>query len=50
MFLDFDVSFDFYINATLTLLFSITTPSSVSLLPIPLALRCRTLMVLSSLA
>ena len=45
MFLDFGVSFD----STLTLLFSITTPSSVSLLPIPFALNCRTLKVLSSL-
>ena len=47
--LDFGVSFDSCITATLTpLLFSITT-SSVSLLPIPFALSCRTLNVLSSL-
>ena len=38
-----------YITATLTLLFSITTPSSISLLPNPLALTCRTLDVLTSL-
>ena len=43
------VSFDSCITATLTLLFSITTPSYASLLPIPLALSCRTLNVLSSL-
>ena len=48
-FLDFGLSFDSCITATLTLLFSITTPSSVSLLPIPFALSCRTLNVLSSL-
>ena len=48
-FLDFGVSFDSCITATLTLLFSITTPSSVSLLPILFALSCRTLKVLSSL-
>ena len=48
-FLDFDVSFDSCITATLTLFLSNTTPSSVSLLPIPLALNCRTLNVLSSL-
>ena len=47
-FFDFGVSFDSCITATLTLMFSITTPSSVSLLPIPLALSCRTLNVLSS--
>ena len=41
-FLDFGVSLDSCITTTLTLLFSITTPSSVSLLPIPLALSCRT--------
>ena len=46
---DFGVSFDSCITATLTLLFSITTPSSVTLLPIPFALSCRTLNVLSSL-
>ena len=43
------MSFDSCITATLTLLFSITAPSSVSLLPIPFALSCRTLNVLSSL-
>ena len=48
-FLDFDVSFDSCITATLTLFLSNTTPSSVSLFPIPLALNCRTLNVLSSL-
>ena len=48
-FLDFDVSFDSCITATLTLLFSITTPSSIGLLPIPLPWSCRTLNVLSSL-
>ena len=48
-FLDFDESFDFCITATLTLFLSNTTPSSVSLLPIPLDLNCRTLNVLSSL-
>ena len=48
-FLDFDDSFDSSITATLTLFLSSTTPSSVSLLPIPLALNCRTLNVLSSL-
>ena len=47
-FLDFGVSFDSCITTTLTLLFSIHTPSSVSLLPIPFALSCRTLNVLSS--
>ena len=46
-FLDFDESFDSCITATLTLFLSNTTPSSVSLLPIPLALNCRTLNVLS---
>ena len=45
----FGVSFNSCITATLTLLFSIPTPSSVSLLPIPFALSCRTLNVLSSL-
>ena len=49
MFLGFGVSFDSYITSTLTLLFSITTPRFVSLLPIPFALSCRTLKVLSSL-
>ena len=47
-FLDFDESFDSCITVTLTLFLSNTT-SSVSLLPIPLALNCRTLNVLSSL-
>ena len=45
-FLDFDES---CITANLTLFLSNTTPSSVSLLPIPLALNYRTLNVLSSL-
>ena len=48
-FLDFDESFNSCITATLTLFLSNTTHSSVSLLPIPLALNCRTLNVLSSL-
>ena len=48
-FLDFDESFDSCITATLTLFLSNTTPSSVSLLLIPLALNCRTLNVLSSI-
>ena len=48
-FLDFDESFDSCITATLILFLSSTTPSSVSLLPIPLPLSCRTLNVLSSL-
>ena len=48
-FLDFDESFDSCITGTLTLFLSNTTPSSVSLLPIPLALNCRTLNMLSSL-
>ena len=47
-FLDFNVSFDFC-TATMTLLFSSTSPSSVSLLPIPLALSYRMLNVLSLL-
>ena len=38
-FLDFDESFDSCITASLTLFLSNTTPSSVSLLPIPLALN-----------
>ena len=42
-FLDIDESFDSCITATLTLFLSNTTPSSVSLLPIPLALNWRTL-------
>ena len=48
-FLDFDESFDPCITATLTLFLSNTIPSSVSLFPIPLALNCRMLNVLSSL-
>ena len=48
-FFDFDESFDSCITAFLTLFLSTTTHSSVSLLPIPLALNCRTLNVLSSL-
>ena len=47
--LGLDVSLDSCITATLTLLFSSTTPSSVSLLAIPLALSCIMLNVLSSL-
>ena len=43
-FLDSDESFDFCITATLTLFLSNTTPRSVGLFPIPLALN-----VLSSL-
>ena len=48
-FLDFDDGFDSCITAPLTLFLSNTTPSSVSLLPMTLALNCRTLNVLSSL-
>ena len=48
-FLDFDESLDSCITATLTLFLSSTTHSSVSLLPIPLALSRITLNVLSSL-
>ena len=48
-FLDFNESFDSFITATLTWFLSSTTPGSVSLLPIPLALNCRTSNVLSSL-
>ena len=48
-FLDFGESFDSCITTTLTLFFSNTNPTSVSLLLIPLALNCRTLNVLSSL-
>ena len=48
-FLDFDESLDSCITATLTLFLSNTTPSAVSLYPIPSALNCRTLNVLSSL-
>ena len=47
--LNFDESFDSYITVTFTLFLSNTIPSSVSLLPIPLALSCRTLNLLSSL-
>ena len=43
------VYFDSCITTTLTLFLSSTSPSSVSLFPIPLALSCRTLNVLSSL-
>ena len=42
MFLDFDESFDSCIIVNLSLFLSSTTPSSVRLLPIPLALSCRT--------
>ena len=48
-FLDFDESFDSCITATLTLFLSSTIPRSVSWLPIPLALSCRTLNLLSPL-
>ena len=48
-FLDFDERFDSCITVTLTLFLSTTPPSPVSLLPIPLALICRTLNVLVSL-
>ena len=48
-FLDFGESFDSCITANLTLFLSNATPSSVSLFPIPLALNCRTLNVLSLL-
>ena len=41
--LDFDESLDSCITATLTLFLSNTTPSSVCVLPMPLALNCRTL-------
>ena len=47
--MDFDESLDSCITATFTLFLSNTAPSSVSLLPIPLALSCRMLNVLSSL-
>ena len=43
------ITFDSCITATLTLFLSSTTPSYVSLFPIPIALSCRTLNVLSSL-
>ena len=49
MFLDFDENFDSCITAIFTLFLSSTTSSSVSLLPIPLALSCRMLTVLSSI-
>ena len=48
-FLDFDESFDSCITDTLPCFSPNTTPSSASLLPIPLALNCRTLNVLSPL-
>ena len=48
-FWEFDESFDSCITATLNLFLSSTTLSSVSVLPISLALSCRTLNVLSSL-
>ena len=48
-FLDFDESFDSCITTMVTMFLSSTTPSSVSLLSIPLALSCRTLKELSSL-
>ena len=48
-FLDLGDSFNTCITTTLTLFISSTTPSSVSLFPIPLALSCRTLNILSSL-
>ena len=47
--LGFGDDFDSCITATLTLFLSSTTPSSVSLFPIPLALSCRTLNVLSGI-
>ena len=48
-FLDLGDNFDSSITATLTLFLSSTTPSSVSLFPIPFALSCRTLNVQSAL-
>ena len=48
-FLDLGDNFDSCITATLTLFLSNTTPSYVNLFPIPLALSCRTLNLLSSL-
>ena len=48
-FLDLGDCFDSCITATSILFPSSTTPSSVSLFPIPLALSCRTLKVQSSL-
>ena len=48
-FLDFDESFDSCITATLTMFLFNTTPSSVSLFSMPLALNCRRLNVLSPL-
>ena len=47
--LDLGDNFDSCITATLTLFLSNTTSSSVSLFPIPLALSCRMLNVLSLL-
>ena len=48
-FLYFDERVDSCITTTLTLFLSSTTPRSVSLLPIPVALSCRMLNMLSSL-
>ena len=48
-FLDLGDNFDSCITATLTVFLSNTTSSSVSLFPIPLALSCRRLNVLSPL-
>ena len=48
-FLDLGDSYDSCITATLILFFSGTTPSSVSLFLIPLAVSCITVNVLSSL-
>ena len=48
-FLDFYEIFGSCITPTLTLFLSNTAPSSVCLFPIPVALNCRTLNVLSSL-
>ena len=48
-FLDFIERFDSCITTILTLFISSTTPSSVSVLPIPLSLSCGTLNVLSPL-
>ena len=48
-FLDLGDNFDSCITATLTVFLSSTTPSSISLFPIPFALTCRMLTVLSSL-
>ena len=48
-FLDLGDNFDSCITATLSLFLSNTTSSSVRLFPIPLALSCSTLNMLSSL-